>query len=86
MKAHKAIHSPCTVIPGSGVNLDTHCFEPYPSDAEKVSFLTIGRLMKDKGTDELLEAARIIRNEHPEVSFHLIGFYDGEYQEKIETA
>ena len=74
------------LIPGSGVNLTAHCFEKYPPDTDELKFLTIGRIMKDKGTDELLEAARIVKRKHPAVSFSLIGFYDGDYQDKIEEA
>ena len=74
------------VIPGSGVNLNQHKFEVYPEETKALRFLTIGRIMKDKGTDELLSAARIVKSKFPEVSFSLIGFFDGDYEKKIKNA
>ena len=74
------------IIPGSGVNLIQHKFEEYPEDTKALRFLTIGRIMKDKGTDELLIAARTIKSKYPEVTFTLIGFFDGDYEQKIKDA
>ena len=56
MVKHGVVSAPCFVLPGSGVNLNKHCFEPYPEEKEKLIFTTIGRIMKDKGIDELIEA------------------------------
>ena len=75
-----------TLLPGSGVNLQEHIFEPYPEETEKITFLVIGRIMRDKGTDELLYAAKKIKQENPNVAIKLIGGYDGDYQEKIQQA
>ena len=44
------------LIPGSGVNLAMHVQEPYPSDENGFRFLFVGRIMKDKGIEELLYA------------------------------
>lgn len=74
------------LLPGSGVNLEQHCFEEYPEESGELVFLTIGRIMRDKGIDELLGAAREIKKEFPNVRFRLIGFYDGDYQNKVEAA
>ncbi len=67
------------VLPGSGVNTEEHCYEPYPS-GEKIIFSTIGRIMKDKGIEELLRAAEIIKKKHPETVFRLIGDFDESYE------
>lgn len=74
------------LLPGSGVNLEQHCFEKYLAETDELVFLTIGRIMRDKGTDELLQAAREIKKEYPRVRFCLIGSYDGDYREKVEAA
>lgn len=74
------------LIPGSGVNLSVHNFEAYPEETDDMVFLTIGRIMKDKGIDELLEAAGIVKTQYPKIEFRLVGFFDGEYKEKIEDA
>lgn len=60
-------------INGSGVNLEHFKQEPLP---DQMSFIFIGRLVKGKGVLDYLEAARIVKREHPEVRFDLVGPYD----------
>ncbi|MEG0378354.1 MAG: glycosyltransferase family 4 protein [Eubacterium sp.] len=79
---NKIIISNQKSILGSGVNLKEHRFEDYPPDKVKVHFLYIGRMMKDKGIDELLEAAKIIKHKYSNVSFDLIGFCEKDYSNK----
>lgn len=86
MLQHHLVHGDYALIPGSGVNLITHCYEPYPERDVPIHFLTIGRIMKEKGTDELIDAARIVKKKYPYVLFRMIGFYDGDYQGKIQRA
>lgn len=74
------------LLPGSGVNLETNCCEPYPENNGNVILLIIGRIMREKGTDEILEAAKEIKKEYPNVIFRFIGSYDGNYKQKIEEA
>ncbi len=61
------------LIPGSGVNLEYHSKKEYPPDDGKIKFLFIGRIMRDKGIDELLYAAKKIRGEFPFTEFHIVG-------------
>ena len=75
-----------TVLPGSGVNLKVHCFEPYPEENKGIVFSYIGRIMKDKGIDELLDAVREVKKHYPSVTYRLIGFFDGAYEKKIKKA
>jgi galacturonosyltransferase len=72
-----------TVIPGSGVNTENHSFEDYPDDTNALNFLFIGRIMKDKGVNELLEAAKIIKNEFPETNFHFVGEKEKDYNDSV---
>ncbi len=74
------------LLPGSGVNLDEHKAEPYPEKEEPLVLVNIGRIMKDKGADEVLYAAKVIRREYPNVIFRLIGGFDGAYEEKVNAA
>jgi len=71
------IGSKSRLIPGSGVNLEEHSFEEYPEDDKNIRFLFIGRIMKDKGIDELLEAAKVIKVSYPDVQFDVVGRLDG---------
>lgn len=72
LKKHH-VSSNCELLPGSGVNLTKHCFEKYPSEEDGVRFLYIGRMMKDKGSDELLYAAEKIAKANHNVYFDVIG-------------
>jgi glycosyltransferase involved in cell wall biosynthesis len=62
-----------TIINGSGVNLEEFKHEPLP---EIPAFLFIGRLIKDKGIIEYLEACKRIKIIYPEVRCLLVGPYD----------
>lgn len=72
------------LLPGSGVNLEQFQVVPMPS-GNSVNFIFIGRIMKLKGIDEYLEAARIVKKQHPNTNFYIAGFVeDDEYKEKIK--
>lgn len=72
------------LVPGSGVNLDRHSFKEYPFGEERIILLFVGRIMKEKGIDELLYAARAVHREYPNVLFRLVGNYEEDYKEIIE--
>jgi len=66
--------SQCRIVNGSGVN--TEKFKPQqfvqPS-ADKVVFLCVARLLKDKGLREYAEAASLVKKKYPFARFQLIG-------------
>ncbi|WP_391207672.1 glycosyltransferase family 4 protein [Psychrobacillus sp. L4] len=70
------------LIPGSGVNLEHFNLLDYPGD-EKVEFLFIARIMKEKGIDQYLEAAEYIKDRHPNTVFHILGNCDEDYIGKL---
>lgn len=61
------------VLPGSGVDLSY--FSPAPAP-DGIRFLFIGRLLGDKGVREFAEAARLVRADHPDWKFQLLGSLD----------
>lgn len=71
------------LIPGSGVNIDQFEYLEYPKHTETLNFLFIGRLMKSKGIDELLLAIEYIQNNYNSIKFHLVGFCEENYEEKL---
>lgn len=79
----RIIKNKSKVIPGSGVNLEQHRFEEYPNDKNNIRLLFVGRIMKAKGIDELLEAAIQIKENHKNVEFHLVGFCEEGHSEKL---
>lgn len=82
-----AIHN-ARMLPGSGINLSEHGYVPYPGEEDGISFLAVIRVMKDKGIEELLEAAKQIGQKHENVSFKIAGEYEEEtrnlYEPKIK--
>lgn len=75
--------APVRVIPGSGVNLQEHEYRPYPGD-KQVRFLSVMRIMKDKGIGELLETAGTIHAQYPETLFEILGAYEEESRDRYE--
>ena len=65
-----------SILPGSGI--DTSKFIPIPKTREddKIVFLLIARMLWDKGIQEYVEAARIIKSKYNNVEFQLLGFLD----------
>ena len=74
------------LLPGSGVNLKTHPELPYlPGDV--VHFLFVARLLKEKGIELYLSAAKRIAQNHPHVMFHICGGCDDhKYLEAVKRA
>ena len=71
------------LLPGSGVNLDTYKLLPYPPEEQPINFNFVARVMKDKGIDEYLEAAKIIKKKYPDIIFNVIGMIDEHYYKDI---
>lgn len=65
---------PSILLNGSGVDL--HFFTTTALNTEPVAFLLIGRLIRDKGIFEYVEAAQKIRQRFPNTVFHLVGPFD----------
>jgi len=75
------------LLPGSGVNLDRFTFEEYPAEGDEIRFLFIGRLMRDKGIGELLQAFDTLHKENPKVSLDIVGsMEESMWDEPIQKA
>lgn len=86
MIAKKIIKGNFVLLPGSGVNLEENSYEEYPDQSDSIVFVTIGRIMKEKGIDELLAAAAIIKSEYNNITFKVIGAFDGAHESIINNA
>ena len=51
------------LLSGAGVNLQEFQCDEYP-EGQTTNFIFVGRIMKEKGVDELLEAFRRLENDH----------------------
>lgn len=56
-----------------GEGVDTEHFAPKPLPTEEQIFLLVGRMLKDKGVVEYVDAARILKKKYPNVRFQLLG-------------
>ena len=83
----KIIHKERTcVLNGAGVDLEEYPFTEYPSQDRPIRFLFIGRIMKEKGIDELLYAAERIRMECAEIQIDIVGPMEDDYREIIDKS
>lgn len=70
------------MLPGSGVNLGHYETTEYPSE-DTVEFVFVARVMKQKGIDQYLDAAKEIREKYPNTRFHICGYCEQDYEKKI---
>ena len=71
------------MLPGSGVNLERFRFEPLPPKGSPMVFNFIGRVMKEKGIEEFIAAAKEINAQKIIATFNIIGFIEEEKYEQI---
>lgn len=68
------------VLNGAGVNLDDYPYQSYPQEGP-VRFLFVGRVMREKGVDELFAAAKRMKQEYGDgVEFHIVGSFEEGYK------
>lgn len=71
------------ILNGAGINLEEYKYCLYP-DNDKIHFLYLGRIMREKGIDELFEAAKKLQREGVEFVLDLVGFFEDEYKKQVE--
>ena len=70
---------------GAGINLDTYKSEGFskPNDG-KIHFLYLGRIMREKGMDEILSAVRRLGRTNIPFILDIVGFYEDKYEKEIK--
>lgn len=71
------------LLPGSGVNLQRFEVLDYPQ-TDTVEFAFISRIMKEKGIDQYIEAAQYITKNYQNVKFHICGFCEEAYEDRLK--
>ncbi len=72
------------VLNGAGVNLEDYPYQPYPQEGP-VRFLFVGRVMHEKGVDELFTAAKRMKQEYGDgVEFHFVGSFEETYKSVMD--
>lgn len=72
------------ILHGAGINLERFHFHEYPNN-DKVHFLYVGRIMKEKGIDELFTAVRSLYAERQDFVLDIVGFYEDDYKEQVNN-
>ena len=73
------------LIPGSGVNFKYHQIQPYPPEDGSTVFLFIGRVMRDKGVEELFKTAEFIKDKYPLGDFRILGSIEEDYTGRLDS-
>lgn len=83
------------VLNGAGVNLEHYAYPSFSSrqqsdecceaEKRKMHFLYLGRIMKEKGIDELFTAMCRLHNEYGDkVVLDIVGFFEDDYKSAVE--
>ena len=63
----------CTLLPGSGVDLQRFKPKNVNREDKKIRFCFVGRLLGNKGIYEFIAAAKIIKSKYSKVEFFILG-------------
>ena len=72
----------CCLLNGAGVNLEHYMYAEYPTDSI-VRFLFMGRIMEEKGVNELFSAMKRLRQEGLDCVLDVLGHYEEDYADQI---
>lgn len=73
------------ILHGAGVNLTDFPFAEYPLQDGQLRLLFIGRVMREKGIDELLEAMERLHAKYPMLSLDVVGRFEEDYEKKLSA-
>lgn len=73
------------VLAGAGVDLDNFRYLNYPQNDDKIIFLFIGRVMQEKGINELFAAMKKLRSEGFNCELDVLGGFEEDYSGIIES-
>lgn len=73
----------CRVVMGAGVDLRVYAPAAYPREGETLRFLFLGRVMREKGMDELLLAMKRLRAEGVMCTLDVVGRCEEDYANAI---
>lgn len=72
------------LLNGAGVNLEHFQVTEYPSCDGPTRFLFVGRVMREKGIDELFEAMERLKRDGIACTLDVLGGFEENYAEKME--
>lgn len=72
------------LLNGAGVNLEHYQTLEYPEEQEGVRFLFMGRVMQEKGIDELFSAMKRLHQEGYNCSLDVLGGFEENYAQQMK--
>lgn len=72
------------VMNGAGVDLEYFHYAEYPEEGDCTRFLFIGRVMQEKGIDELFRAMSRLNQEGYKCSLDVLGGFEENYSDKMK--
>lgn len=79
-------HGQAQVLPGSGIDLQRFSPAEYSPQTSGLVFLMIARVLRDKGVEEYVAAARSVKATSPHTRFQLLGAIDAANRTAINGA
>lgn len=64
------------ILGGIGLNLEQYPYRPIPSTQSPINFIFIARLIKEKGINDFITAAKLVKNNYPNTVFTVLGAID----------
>lgn len=64
------------ILGGIGLNLQEYPYQPVDDISLPIKFLFIGRLLKEKGIHEFVQAAKLVKKQYPKTQFTILGQID----------
>jgi glycosyltransferase involved in cell wall biosynthesis len=61
------------IVSGSGVNLNKYKFRVKKNNGEKIIFVFVARLIREKGINLFIDAANVLKERYPHAEFHVFG-------------
>lgn len=64
------------VLGGIGLDLEDYTYQPVLNFERPISFIFVGRLLKEKGIYDFIAAAQIVKEKYPQTQFTVLGAID----------
>lgn len=76
LEKHKIQVKKVEILGGIGLNLADYPYQPIVKPIEQIHFLFIGRLLKEKGIHEFIQAVKVVKQKYPNAIFTVLGAID----------
>src|SRR5690606_37888259 len=64
------------IVDGSGINLNKYPYRENNNSSKRIVFVFVARLIREKGAELFMDAAKELISEFPQAEFHIVGSPD----------